>query len=154
MEIRRSNDRLISTMGFPILVRWHLYIESGSKSYRNHIKKYVGTCYNTLWLAQISIREWRWMPFPRILSRNGQMTLKVKVSDPYFQYQLRVSQGACLVQIWWFQIKSVRSYSAGKVKLRSDRQTDGRMGGRTNRRRRWQNTFGLKGHGVKKHNRI
>ena len=29
VEIRRSYDRLISTMKFPILVRWHLYIESG-----------------------------------------------------------------------------------------------------------------------------
>ena len=29
MEIRRSYDRLISTMGFPILVRRHLYIELG-----------------------------------------------------------------------------------------------------------------------------
>ena len=29
MEIRRSYDRLISTMGFPMLVRWRLYIESG-----------------------------------------------------------------------------------------------------------------------------
>ena len=29
VEIRRSYGRLISTMGFPILVRWHLYIESG-----------------------------------------------------------------------------------------------------------------------------
>ena len=29
VEIRRSYDGLISTMGFPILVRWHLYIESG-----------------------------------------------------------------------------------------------------------------------------
>ena len=29
MEIRRSYDRLISTMGFLILVRRHLYIESG-----------------------------------------------------------------------------------------------------------------------------
>ena len=28
VEIRRSFDSLISTMGFPILVRWHLYIES------------------------------------------------------------------------------------------------------------------------------
>ena len=28
-EIRRSYDRLISTMGFPILVRCHLYIEPG-----------------------------------------------------------------------------------------------------------------------------
>ena len=32
MEIRRSYDRLISTMGFPIQVRWHLYIESGQRS--------------------------------------------------------------------------------------------------------------------------
>ena len=31
MEIRRSYDRLISTMGFPILVRQHLYIESGPR---------------------------------------------------------------------------------------------------------------------------
>ena len=30
LEIRRSYDRLISTMGFPILVKWHLYIGSGS----------------------------------------------------------------------------------------------------------------------------
>ena len=29
MEIRRSYERLTSTMGFPILVRWHLFIESG-----------------------------------------------------------------------------------------------------------------------------
>ena len=29
MEIRRSYDRLISTVGFPILVRRHLYIEPG-----------------------------------------------------------------------------------------------------------------------------
>ena len=29
MEIRRSYDRLISTMRFPKLIRWHLYIESG-----------------------------------------------------------------------------------------------------------------------------
>ena len=27
VEIRQSYDRLISTMGFPVLVRWHLYIE-------------------------------------------------------------------------------------------------------------------------------
>ena len=29
VEIRRSYDRLISTMGFPIPVRWYLYIDSG-----------------------------------------------------------------------------------------------------------------------------
>ena len=32
VEIRQSYDRLISTMGFPIPVRWHLYIESGTWS--------------------------------------------------------------------------------------------------------------------------
>ena len=31
MEIRRSYDRLISTMVFPILIRQHLYIESGPR---------------------------------------------------------------------------------------------------------------------------
>ena len=31
VEIRRSYDRLISTMEFPMLVRCHLYIESGSR---------------------------------------------------------------------------------------------------------------------------
>ena len=33
VEIRRSYDRLISTMGFPIPVRRHLYIESGPWSF-------------------------------------------------------------------------------------------------------------------------
>ena len=33
MEIRRSHDRLISTLGFPILVRRHLCIESGPRTF-------------------------------------------------------------------------------------------------------------------------
>ena len=37
VEIRRSDDRLISTMGFPILVRWHLYIESGPWGRQLHV---------------------------------------------------------------------------------------------------------------------
>ena len=32
MEIRRSQDHLISAMGFPVLVRQHLYIESGPRA--------------------------------------------------------------------------------------------------------------------------
>ena len=32
VEIRWSYDRLISTMGFPILIRWHIYIESGPRA--------------------------------------------------------------------------------------------------------------------------
>ena len=42
------------------------------------------------------------------------MTLKVKVNEPYFQYQWKVSQDACLVQIWWHQPTSTLSYRADK----------------------------------------
>ena len=38
----------------------------------------------------------------RFVSQNDQMTLKVKVNASHFQYQLRESQDAYLVQIWWF----------------------------------------------------
>ena len=44
--------------------------------------------------------------FQEYLVKNGRMTAKVKVNDPNFQNQLRVSQDACLVQIWWFQLMS------------------------------------------------
>ena len=33
VEKRRSYDCLISTMGFPILIKWHLYIESGPRCF-------------------------------------------------------------------------------------------------------------------------
>ena len=57
----------------------------------------------------------------------AKMTLKVKVNDLHFQYQLRVSHDAFLVQIWWFQLKFVTSYPADKVKftdIRTDWRTD------------------------------
>ena len=44
----------------------------------------------------------------------AKITLKVKVNDLHFQYQLRVSQDAYLLQIWWFQPKSVTSCRADK----------------------------------------
>ena len=53
----------------------------------------------------------------------AKMTLKVKINDSYFQYQPRVTLDACLVQIWWFQLKSVASYRAVKGNL-MDRETD------------------------------
>ena len=56
----------------------------------------------------------------------ANMTSKIKVTDdPHFQYQLRVSHDAWLVQIWWFGLKSLTSYRADKVKF-TDGQTDGR----------------------------
>ena len=57
----------------------------------------------------------------------AKMILKVKVNDLRFQYQPRVSQDACLVQILWFQLNSVTSYRADKVKF-----TDGRAGAGNN----------------------
>ena len=50
-----------------------------------------------------------------VLSRNDQMTLKVKVSDPHFQYQLIISQDACSVQIWYFKPKTLTSYCADQL---------------------------------------
>ena len=47
-----------------------------------------------------------------------KMTLKAKVID----LQPSVSQDACLVQFWWFQLKSMKSYRVEKVKFK-DRQT-------------------------------
>ena len=52
----------------------------------------------------------------------AEMTLKVKVNEPHFQYQMRVYHDACLVQIWWLQLKSVMSYRAEKVQY-TDRRT-------------------------------
>ena len=54
------------------------------------------------------------MLFLEILSWNGLVTLKVKVNEPHFQYELSESHDAYLVQIWWFQLKSVTSYRADK----------------------------------------
>ena len=53
----------------------------------------------------------------------AKMTLKVTVNDPYFQYQVKVSHDECLMQIWWFRLKSVMSYCADKVKF-TDGGTD------------------------------
>ena len=75
-------------------------------------QEHVGTC-KTPWTAQIRKQERRWMPFLEILSQKGQMTLKIKVNDPHFQYQPRVFQHACLVQLSWFKPKYV-SYCADK----------------------------------------
>ena len=45
------------------------------------------------------------------------MTFKVKVNASHFQYPLQESQYAYLVQIWWFWLKSIKSYWADKPKF-------------------------------------
>ena len=59
---------------------------------------------------------------PDFLAFWVKITLKVKVNDLHFQYQLRVSHDACLVQIWYFKLKSVTNHCADKVKF-TDGQT-------------------------------
>ena len=61
--------------------------------------------------------------FLKFWVKMAKMTLKVIVDDLHFQYQLIASHDPCLVQIWWFQLKSVTSYRADKVTF-TDRQTD------------------------------
>ena len=93
---------------------------------------------NLVVLAQIHYKlSYGQAEFPRILSQMAKM--KVKVNDIHFQYRLRVSQDACLVQVCWFQLRFMSSYRADKVKFAD---------GRTDRRRRWQYLFGLRGQGV------
>ena len=43
------------------------------------------------------------------------MILNVKANDPHFQYQLKESQDAYLVPIWWFQLKSITSHRTDKL---------------------------------------
>ena len=63
--------------------------------------------------------------FLRILSEMAKMTLKVKLNDLHFQYQVKASQDACFMEIWWFQHTFVRSYRAYDKKVKCmDRQTD------------------------------
>ena len=98
------------------------------------------------WFLPKSVTSYRAdkLIFLKFWVKIAKMTFKVKDNDLHIQYQLRVSQDACLVQIWWSQLKSVTSYRADKVKF-TDRQTD------------WQTQattipFGLKGQGVKNNN--
>ena len=76
---------------------------------RMHMWCKCGDSSPNLW--RVTVRTSR---IPRILSEMAKMTLKVKVSDPHFQYQPRPFQDVYLVQIWWIQPKSVTSYCADK----------------------------------------
>ena len=91
-----------------------------------------------LWVSQDAclVQIWRFQPksasyhmdkpnFRELWGKMAKMTLKVKVIDPNFQYKLRVSHDVYLVQIWWFQLKSVTSYCTDKVEF-TDRRTSKR----------------------------
>ena len=89
------------------------------------------TCLGQIWWLQLISDELSCgqSEFPRILCQNGINDLEVE-GDVHFRYQLKVSYDTCLVQIWWFQLISVMSYQADKVKFteltygQTDRQTE------------------------------
>ena len=45
----------------------------------------------------------------------ARITLKIKIKDLHIPYLLRVCHNAYLVQIKWFQLKSVTSYREDKA---------------------------------------
>ena len=47
--------------------------------------------------------------FLKFWDKMAKITLHVEVNNLHFQYQPGVSHDACLVQIWWFQLKFVMS---------------------------------------------
>ena len=53
-----------------------------------------------------------------IQSQTGQNDLEAQSQWLHFQYHLRVSHNACLVQIWWLHLKYVSSYHTHKLKFR------------------------------------
>ena len=67
MEIRRSYDRLISTLGFPLLVRWHLFIESGPRPSERVLCRHSGDFHmqpTSNVLYGIAARKLHWMLHP------------------------------------------------------------------------------------------
>ena len=54
VELRRSNDRLISTMGFTVLAKWHLYIESRHR-YLGQGQVITSHCFWQLWNVSYSV---------------------------------------------------------------------------------------------------
>ena len=81
MEIRRSYDRLISTMGFPILVRCHLYIESGPWF---SLVFAMSGCYNTLCLPSSNFKR-RWYISSYALYRPRDDIMKMSSNGNIFR---------------------------------------------------------------------
>ena len=76
MEIRRSYDRLIATMGFPILIRWHLYIESGPCGFWDFILLSHCDLLISFWQTMCCTGSMFWIhDFGRVEGCNGNVTL-------------------------------------------------------------------------------
>ena len=123
VEIRRSYDRLISTMGFPILVRLHLYIDSRPWtpfktihfSHFNHLLD--GTCadsdvyhqqilLNELPLSSFCHPHTQWLPRRKVFKKiaSSVPSKQLRVSAARVEWTTRLMQHACHAKgqhFWW-----------------------------------------------------
>ena len=90
VKIRWSYDRLISTMGFPILIRWHLYIELGPRNAENVFMSWhhhvISLLYLLLFYIWVRSRNCdclvTWFYY-HLIAKPGNKTATVSWPDPY-----------------------------------------------------------------------
>ena len=114
MEKRRSYDRLISTMGFPIMVRWNLYIESGPRIY------WIGTVLTAhlegFRLSFFGINAFKYLFMEqKTYSRFSQSTYKwsiffVLYNFPQKHYMINVANEILFItSLWTYKTNPVRA---------------------------------------------
>ena len=84
--MRRSYDRLISTMEFPILARWHLYIELGCLRLRQWPVTYLMTLIDWTMSCQPGPPRARHGQWPRWQQRPVGYTFSYKMANFYGVY--------------------------------------------------------------------
>ena len=112
MEIRRSYDRLISTMGFPILARWHLYIEPGP-SFFMHMKNsgcwWSGDSTHSSAMTWVRSQNYvclvTWFCY-QLIAKPGNKTATVSWPDPPHAGNIESQWPTKITQCWVYPIIS------------------------------------------------
>ena len=87
------------------MVKITLKVKVNDLHFQHQLRVFHDACLVQIWLFYPkSMTSYR-AENPNYLEfwvKMAKMTLKVKVNNPHFQYQPRVSIHAYFVQIWWF----------------------------------------------------
>ena len=131
MEIRRSYDRLISTMGFPILVIRHLYIDIGTWSVRQcHIMALTTVTNRSLMSCQLLINkvdEYCVVHYSHALFHHYHFIIIIKCHsrlDLYQLYRQIESKMLCDASVY-YNTTIVMSISIVSIVVPSPRQGNG-----------------------------
>ena len=104
MEVRRSNDRLISTMGFPIPVRLHLYIESGPWFWDRYLCSIIRFCSVGIHCMVISCAVWCLHHFlaeiPQAYRNSNIQCRQWRWSWPHGNYRDSMNTWTCRSSCW------------------------------------------------------